>query len=437
MNNYIQPSKEHSSLFLPEYTVRKVEDQASNGGAVGHGHNYDTRFSHQNCSYNPQDSVSATVANEAKQHGMSTTMMKENQKEAYKVFEDAKKAKEAIKSNERRYQMQQTKNELQIGEIEGFDDTMLDIERQKKIMEDLKRQNQENQLNASQLHKANTTYNETSPTIPQSHSTTSGYQHDQQLQDKQQITQDPRTQGVRTQDVHSQGNYQPDVTQQVIFSQNTPQQEMYPPSQGKPPCNSSSQYNIQQGMALYPPHGMPQQDIHLQNMYQQGMPLQGIMSQQGMHYRDVHPHDQYPYQHGVPESYQTQPYNQPPINSNWHGENPPYAMERQQSQQSVEFNQILRAGTNEPNDNCSRGTFYTNPAKQCHNASQDIYGPPEPYRQMEESRNMLPLELEDAVQSGNNPILYGTIKWIGELPGSVGLIAGVEMVLYLVVQCVC
>jgi len=199
MKNYIHDSKDHSSLFLPEYVVRKIEDQDDNGGAISHGHNYDTRFLQQNCSHNPQDSLSTTVANEAKMHGMSTTMIKDNQKEAFKKIEqrnnEAKKAKEAIKSNERRHQMQQIKDKLQIGEIEGFDDTMLDIERQKKIMEDLERQNKENQLNSSQIGKANAAYNEPSPTVSQSQPTKSGYRHDQQLHNKQQIAQDPQQGG--------------------------------------------------------------------------------------------------------------------------------------------------------------------------------------------------------------------------------------------------
>ena len=44
------------------------------------------------------------------------------------------------------------------------------------------------------------------------------------------------------------------------------------------------------------------------------------------------------------------------------------------------------------------------------------------------SHNMPRLEVGDAVQSGSNPISYGTIKWIGEFLGCHEKIAGVEMV---------
>ena len=44
------------------------------------------------------------------------------------------------------------------------------------------------------------------------------------------------------------------------------------------------------------------------------------------------------------------------------------------------------------------------------------------------SCKMPPLEIGDAVQSGSNPISYGTIKWIGEFMGCHEKIAGVEMV---------
>ena len=47
---------------------------------------------------------------------------------------------------------------------------------------------------------------------------------------------------------------------------------------------------------------------------------------------------------------------------------------------------------------------------------------------MKVSCNMPPLEVGDAVQSGSNPISYGTIKWIGEFSGFHEEIAGIEMV---------
>ena len=476
MNHCIENSREHSSLFLPVYLVEKIEDQGGNGGTVSHRHEYDTRFRQQNRSYYPQDS-----------HGMSTTTDEESQKEAFKKYEqkkeEARKEKETIESNERRYQMQQIKKQLQIGEIagfddtmldrerqekiledlkrqnkekrqlqigemegfddtmldrerqekiledlkrqnkekrqlqigemEGFDDTMLDRERQEKILEDLKRQNKENQQNSSQAGKTNATY--TAPTVPQSRSTVSDYQYDQQLHNKQLIThQDPHAQVMHPQDVHSQGMLQPHVGQQGIYTQGTHsqlQQAMYLPPQGRPP-----QYVPRQGI---PHHGIPQQGIHSQEMPQQNMYPQ-YQHPQGMTHSSVAQQD--PYQQSIPQRHQ---FTQSPNNSNWYGS---YPMERQQS---IEFHQILRADTNTPNS-CDT-SYRIISTRQHQNISQDMHRPSEPYREMEAPYNIPPLEVGDAIQSGNNPICYGTIKWIGIFPGSKELFAGVEMVLNFVV----
>ena len=77
----------------------------------------------------------------------------------------------------------------------------------------------------------------------------------------------------------------------------------------------------------------------------------------------------------------------------------------------------------------SSSTFQTSSAEQYHKTLQDTYSAPEPCRQKNESHSIPPLEIGSPIQSGT---LYGTIKWIGMLPGSVALIAGVEMVLYFI-----
>ena len=377
-------------------------------------------------------------------HGMS---VEENQKEALKKIEqrkeEARREKEIIESNERRHQMKQIKGQLQIGEIEGFDDTMLDPKRQEKIMEDLKRQNKANQQNSSQTGKP---YNESPPTVSQSQSTVSDYQYDQQLHNKHQMVhQDPYAQGMHPQDVHSQGMYQPGMPQpgmpppgmpqgmhpqdvhsqgmfqphisqqgiysQGAYSQDTPQQGMYLPSQGS---NMSSQYVPPQGILL---HGMSEQDIRSQGMHRQGVYPQYQHPQSKMQSNVT---QQDPYQQGILQGYQ---YIQPPNNSNWHGENVSYPMGRQQSDG---FHQILRAETNVPNSSDASHIVST---RQYQSTPHDVYRPPEPHRQMEAPHNLPPLEVGDAVQSSNNPVAYGTIKWIGELPGSKELIAGLEMVL--------
>ena len=477
MNHVIETSKNHTTVCLPVYCVKKIESQDDTGGSGGHGHKYDTRFSEQNRSYcNPQDSVTTTIDVEAKRHGISPTAIKENQKEIFKEVEqrkeEARREQEKAESNERRLNMQKVKDELQIGEIEGFDDTMLDRKRQEKILEDLKRQNKGNQQNSSQVGKANLNYPELQQSVPESQS---GYQRHQQQQTNHQISQqDPRAQGTYSQDMHPPGMgppsmghpgmtqpnmrhpgmtqpgmghvtqpgmtqpgmtqpgmtqpsmsqpgmghpgmTQPSMGQQEIYWQNTSQSCMYPPSQNIPSQEVQPQGILQQESHH---HGIPQQDIHSQGMFHQQMPQQGAHLQ-GLHLQGLYPQgmnnsnmsqlDQY--QRGVPHNYQYQQYNQPPDNSNWQGKNPQYAMGRQQS---FEFNQILRAEANAPDNAHFNDTPQTRPS--------------EPYGQMEASHDMPPLEVGDAIQSGNNPVSYGTIKWIGEIQGSRGLIAGVEMVL--------
>ena len=426
MDHLIKNSKEHTSLFIPVYCVSKIEDQDSSSRVAGQSHKYDTRFPHENRSYNPQDSVSATLAYEAKKHGMSPSMVKEKQKEVLKMVEYKKEeARREQEKVERRFKMQQIKNELQIGKIEGFDDTMLDLKRQAKIMEDLECQKKRNKQ--GQIDKVDVTYPESQHSVSESQSRVSGYEYhqdprgsqgitqqgmgqqgrDQQSLNQQYISQQGMSQqGMDQQSVGQQGMGQQGMGQQGIYLQGTSQQNIYPP-----PQDIHSQGMFQQGVHL------PQQDMYSQGAYQQGWPHQGAYPQQmphsqetfqqqplqqGIHSQGLQPQGMNnsnmpqldPYQRSTSQNYQSHQYNLSPNNSNWQGENPSYPMERQHS---TEFHQILRAKANVPNNNS------------------------EPY-------NMPQLEIGDAVQSGSSPISYGTIKWIGELSGSRGLIAGVEMV---------
>ena len=215
--------------------------------------------------------------------------------------------------------------------------------------------------------------------FPQQNRSLTNYRYDQQLHNNHQIAQ----QNLHAQGICSRGTFHPDVGQQGMYS--SPQLQ-----------NMSSQYSPQ-GV---PYHGMPQQDMQLQGMSQQGISQQG-MSQPGMPPQGTNMAHGHPYQQGMSQNYQTEHYNQPSNKGNWHGENPGplYPVERQQL---VPFHQILRAVT-VPNNTSSSGY-------------------------QEAPHNMPPLEKDDAIQCGNNPVRYGTIKWIGTLPGSKELTAGVEMV---------
>ena len=463
MGHLIKHSKDRTSLFLPIYNVKKIEDQIG----AGHAHKHDTRFAHNNRSYYSQDSVSATLADEAKKHHIRPHLVKEKQKEALIMAEyrkeEARREQEKVKSEERRSKMQQIKNELQIGEIEGFDDTMLDLKIQEKIMEDLERQKKENKLG-----KAGVTYPKSQQLVSQSQSRVPGYEHHQQPHDMHHIRhQDPHAQSMYSGDIHSQnmpqqgmgqrrdqqgmgqqGVVQQGVIQQCVdqqgigqgmghqdMGQNVSQQRMYQQGMGQQGgyLQDASQQNTysppqdinSQGMFYQGAHqqGRPQQDMHSQSIYQQqewpqhGMYPQQIhhspeMFQQQMPQHDVHPQGLQPQgmnnsnmpqpdQRNIPQNYQSQQYNLSPNNSNWQGENSSYPMERQNS---TEFNQIRRAEINVPNNTS------------------------EPYRQMEVSHNIPRLEVGDAIQSGSNLISYGTIKWIGKFSGFSEKIAGVEMV---------
>ena len=365
-----------------------------------------------------QDSVTTTIDFKAKRHDVSPSSIKENQKEMFKEVEqrkeEARREQEKAEFNERRLNMLKVKHELQIGEIEGFDDTIMDRKRQEKILEDLKRQNEGNQQSFSQAGKANVNYPELQQSVPKSQSPLPGYQHHQQQQSNHQISQqDPCAQSMYSHDIHPQDMCQPVMGQQEIYWHDASQQSTYTSLQNMPLQEIHPQGMLQRESHH---HGMPQQDMHSQGM------LNPTMPQQGAHPQGLHPQGLYPqgmnnsnmsqldqYQRAVPHNYQYQQYNQPPNNSNWHGQNPQYGMGRQQSFE------ILRAGANAPDNAHFNDTPQTRPS--------------EPYRQMEASHNTLVLEVGDAIQSGYNPVSYGTIKWIGEIPGSRGLIAGVEMVL--------
>ena len=433
MNHLIQTSINHTTVFLPVNYVKKFESQDSIAGSDGLGHKYDTRFQQQKRSYCNSQDVTTAIDAEAKRHGISPSAIKENQKEIFKEVEQRKeevrRKQEKVESNKRRLNMQQIKQELQIGEIEGFDDTMLDRKRQEKILEDIKRQNKESQQNSSQVGKANV-----QQSVPESHP---GYQHHQQQRSDHKISQqDPCAQDMYSHNLHPSGMghsgmtqpgmghpgmsqlgmgqpdmSQPSMDQQEIYWQDTYQQCTYPPSQNMP-----LQEIHPQGMFQREIHhrGIPQQDMYSQGMFHQLMPHKGLYPQ-GMNNSNMSQLDQY--QRGVPHNYQSQQYNQPSNNSNC--ENAQYGMGRQQS---FEFNQILRAEEADAPYNA-----HINDTPQIR--------PFEPYRQVEASHDMPALEVGDAIQSGNNPVSYGTIKWIGEILGCRGFIAGVEMVLKFCCSC--
>ena len=349
----------------------------------------------------------------------------------YNKQETASREHKKVEIEERRFKMQQIKDELPIGETEGFDNALLDVKRQEKFLEDIKQQKKE----------ANVTYLESQQSVSESQSRVSGYEHHQQPHRKQQIShQDPRAQYIYPEDTHSPGRTQQGMGQQEMRQQSVSQQRMGQQGMG---CQSMGQQGMGQ-QRIYPQsapqqstylhlqdtlsqdvfqqsvhqHGMLQQDLHSQHVYQQEWSHQGVypqqvhnsqeMLQQELPQLDIHSqslnsqginNSNMPqpgtYQRSAPQNYQSQHHNLLPSNGNWQSENP---MTRH------EFHQILRAETNIPNNNYK------------------------PYRQTDVSHNTPQLEVGDAVQSGINPASYGTIKWIGELSGFHELIAGVEMV---------
>ena len=98
-------------------------------------------------------------------------------------------------------------------------------------------------------------------------------------------------------------------------------------------------------------------------------------------------------------------------------------------QQSVEAHQSLQIELNTPNSTNCRNAPQNINTRQYQCSSQDKHRPSASYRQSETSDNVPTLKVGDAIQSGSNPVSYGTIKWIGNLPDIVRLIAGVEIVM--------
>ena len=383
MSHYIKVSRHHSTLFIPEYFVKKIGNQDDNGGDNQY-HTHNTKSVKHDHYYSPQDIMSVTNDNkDRRRHTINTTMVKENQKETFKKVERSREIQseqEQAKSNERRLQQQRIKNESQIGEIKDFDDTMLDPERQEICFEDLKRQkdilgpkrqaedlkhqeNKENHQNSSQSSRAKTTYTKPPPVVP-----------DPQGKPTYPLPQDIHLQYMSHQDMHHHS---------------MPQQVM----------NSQEIYHKQK----------MQQVLHPQGLYPQGLNNPQLHSYQKK-YQKCHP----------------QQYNQP-----FHNSSNPFLKRKQ----SVEAYHSLQVVPNAPNNaNCRNApqTIYTR-----QNSSQDIYKPSASYRQSEGSDKIPALKVGDAIQCGSHPVYYGTIKWIGNLPGSVRLIAGVEMVMEICASYIC
>ena len=385
MSHYIEESKHHSTLFLPGYFVKKIGDQDDNGGD-NHKHAHSTKSVKHNHYYNPQDVMSVTIdSKDRRRQTISTAMVKESQKGTSKKVEQSNKEiqreQEQAKSNERRLRLQRIKNELQIGEIKGFDDTMLDPERQEKIFEDLKHQkdvlgpkrqaedlkqqkNKENHQSSSS--RAKTTNTEPSPVEP-----------DPQRKPQQSTYPLPR-------DIHSQG---------------------------------MSQQSMHQ-------HGMPRQVMNSQEIYQQ-QKMQLMMHPQHLHPQGLNnPHlDSYQKRY---QKYQPQQYNQPSISSS----NP--FLKRKQSIEAYHSLQVVPNAPNNANCRNAPQTIHT-----WQNPSQDMYRPSPSHKQSEGSDKVPALKVGNAIQGGSDPVYYGTIKWIGNLPGSVRLIAGVEMVMEICARYTC
>ena len=114
MDDMIMPAHGRSRLFLPIGCFRKDDSQERSSFS----HAYNTR--HSNPSYHPRSDA---------------TSKPQDRSVSNKLRE------EKATSDEQRHKQLQFRDELQIGEMEGFDDTMLDPVKQQEIMVKIQKEN--------------------------------------------------------------------------------------------------------------------------------------------------------------------------------------------------------------------------------------------------------------------------------------------------------
>ena len=522
MDHLISPTVKHTRLFLPIYLVEKDTTNSE----ARHGHN--TRFSQDNSSFNQP-----TYTEKAKWQDTAPTAYKPSQieeskkrnQEAQKVIEqDEYERQQQVESSKRRNQQLQIKEKLQIKEIKGFDDTMLDPDTQKQIWEKIKDQKGSHHEAKQNVHGENSGNLSTQQVAPLDrnyhyhHSVDQPMdqhsqfrqpmdQHDQPMDQRNQ-SNDQRNQSMGQRNLPINQHHQPvnqprhhmDNQQPVNhFHQpiNHPHQPMgqsqLPVSQ---PINQGYQHHLYSNMQV--PHhdrcmAIGSSDYYVSGNNQAYSGGGGHLQQQGhtnAPYQPPHQIDQHPVgnvttpyqpphqidQHPVgnvttpyqpphqidqhPVGNVTTPY-QPPHQINQHpvgNVNAPYqpphqidqhhAVRLQQqssSQQESDFNNILRAEEGPPISMGDGRLPQDHPYSSQHyrggtglRQEEGSTKPPLLIEGFSETRgfNQPPhegirykLEVGDAVQSNSNPHHYGTIQFIGELRGAVGLIAGVEMVM--------
>lgn len=120
------PTARHSRLFLPISCFLKDENYEHADFGYEQENEYSTKYrgrSHSLCL--PRENLYA--ASTPKNMTSEVIRQKNEQESNLKLISD-----------QRRNKQLQIKRELKIGELEGFDDTMLDVEKQKQILEEIK-----------------------------------------------------------------------------------------------------------------------------------------------------------------------------------------------------------------------------------------------------------------------------------------------------------
>ena len=455
MDSLINPKPGHTRLFLPFYCVAK---DIGDNDTASHGHGYNTRHHQNNSSYNQPSTIHGE---RDKQQGISAKKQIEESKrinqEAKKIMEQEERERKQVQmaeSGRRRNQQLQIKDELRLHEMEGFDDTMLDPDRQKEILEKIKHQRNEAQSKETH-HSSNASDNtyhgdflaqQATPHQAKAHHQVNNQQHPPMEQHRQ-----PMNQHCQPMDQH-----RPHIDQhRQPIDQHHPTMDQYHLPMGKhhqsmdhhPPMDQHCQpmdhyhqpmYHCHQPMNRQPiDHDyqldhmqMPNQDHHMvigNNDYNVGSNSEGYSGGGG-----------YPQQQGNGNAPYHQIDQRPAVHLQWHSS----------SQQQSDFNKILRAVEGPPismgDSRLPQDHPYSSQQYRSSTGLRQEEGPPRPpppvvgygethsFNQLPHGGSRYKFEEGDAVQTGDppgDPPHYGTVKYIGELPGVVNLIAGVEMVI--------
>ena len=458
MEHLINFDANHTRLFLPADCFVKGSVDSTNIGHR-HGHGYNTRHADSNQSFNTSakaaDKNSGLGSQERDMIGEAEKVHRREAAQRWKEQDDVGRVQKA-ESDERRHRQMQVKDELKIGDIKDLDDTMLDPEKQKQILADLKKhkknvmsdtneasgmpprhdQSHENVGSSSNHYtpsNGNNSHHEPS-NLPPVQEARNFNQTDQQQQQRQ-----PQS-SSSTHPSQMQEDWQKQQWQQQQRQQQE-QQQQWEQQQRDQKHWEQQQWERQQWQQQQQQWQQQQQQ---QQQWQQQQQQQQFLQQkpweqeqQHKHWQQPQPNHAYPapFDHPAQAQQQQQQWDQRmQQQQQWeHEQRQKWQQQQQHDKQpiGIGMNNILRA-EHDPhvtpgpiaNQRIPENSTSGFQRQKSHHVYEQVPG--EPVEPLQPKYN---LSEGSMVETGDpDTPRYGVIKWIGYLPGSNNKTAGVEMV---------